>query len=830
MILRKIILTVFLFCSTIFLSAKDFLWYHGGRVGYRIQEDYSPVVGKALELFSADMQAVTGHSAHEKNDGKVIIFQLDRLNDKEFASLEKLRVPYLKFITKADAFWIGIRHDKLVVAGSNGRGTAYGILELSRMAGVSPWIWWGDVVPQRKSRIAVASDFETLQFPSVTYRGVFINDEDWSARDWAHQKTDIGQKKGVMGPKFYHRLFELLLRLRANMLWPAMHEGTTPFFMVKGNKEVADSFDICIGSSHCEPMLRNNVGEWNKKQRGAYNYMTNRRHVQDYWAERLAETASMDAIYTLGMRGIHDGHMQGVHTMPEKVRGLQVVLDDQRKLLKKHVNTDLTKIPQVFIPYKEVLEIYENGLNVPDDVTLMWCDDNYGYLTRLSNSVEQLRQGGGGVYYHLSYWGQPHDYLWLSTTQPGLLYNEMRTAYDHNSRRLWIANVHDPKVAAYQLSLFMDMAWNINAVSSETVRQHLKNWYAQQFGEAVAKHLIGPMTEFYRLCGIRKPEFMGWNRVELDKNKYPQGISPVQDTEFSAIDFGNELERYLADYERVKQQVSRAEELVRPELKDAFFAAVKYPVRCAAAMATKQLQAQEARNLARVGNFHNDPDALTAAVRSLKAYEEIIELTDYYNNRMSGGKWKGSMSMAPRDLPVFGKPSLPGQPTEKERKQYDKPVGFSTKINPDGCVVTNACNYVKATGVRPIEMLGHSMKAVALEPGGKLTYRFYASDGDAVLYTALIPTQPNDGGDLRYAVSLDGKPAFVYSLKEPFRSERWKTNVLRGQAVRSEKVHLTAGTHTLEIMAIDNHIIVDQWMIDYDRERQFYLFPIGSAL
>ena len=186
---------------------------------------------------------------------------------------------------------------------------------------------------------------------------------------------------------------------------------------------------------------------------------------------------------------------QGVKTMEEKTRGLQSVINEQRKLLASKIGKNIKEIPQVFIPYKEVLEIYENGLYVPDDVMLMWCDDNYGYMTRLSDEAQQKRSGGGGVYYHLSYWGRPHDYLWLTTTQPGLIYNEMKTAYDHNAKRLWIANVHDPKVAAYDLSLFLDMAWNINCVKHDNIQQHLCKWLQEQFGEVEGKLLLPSMVE-----------------------------------------------------------------------------------------------------------------------------------------------------------------------------------------------------------------------------------------------------------------------------------------------------------------------------------------------
>ena len=245
-------------------------------------------------------------------------------------------------------------------------------------------------MPEKKERLVIASDFATEQQPSVEYRGIFINDEDWSLRRWS---------KDNMGPQTYKRLFQLLLCLRANTIWPAMHPGTPGFFTVKGNKEMADSCGILIGTSHCEPLLRNNVAEWDVKERGAYNYITNREQVQRYWTERLQEVKGSEEFFTIGMRGIHDGSMEGVKTREEKLEGLQLVIDDQRELIRKYYHPDVTQVPQVFIPYKEVLEIMESGLKVPDDVTLMWCDDNYGYMTRLSDDSQQQRSGGGGVYY-----------------------------------------------------------------------------------------------------------------------------------------------------------------------------------------------------------------------------------------------------------------------------------------------------------------------------------------------------------------------------------------------------------------------------------------------
>ena len=442
--------------TTLTSRAADVVWYDGTRpVSYVVEGKSAPVVGIALDMFSSDMAQVTGQSAIAAKDATIRIVELDKSSASAQKKLRKMGIPVDSLLKAMDAFFVAPIEGHIWVVGNNGRGTAYGLLELSRMAGVSPWVWWGDVRPFSRSRLVMHDGYCTLQAPSVQYRGIFINDEDWTLRNWSSKTFEPTGEVGI-GPKTYKEIFKLLLRLRANALWPAMHEGGTGFFTVKGNKEVADSCGILIGTSHCEPLLRNNVAEWDVKQRGPYNYITNREEVKRYWAERLQEVRGSEELFTIGMRGIHDGSMEGVKTKEEKLNGLQQVIDDQRELLRRYYNNKVETVPQVFIPYKEVLEIYESGLRVPDDVTLMWCDDNYGYLTRLPDAEQQKRSGGGGIYYHLSYWGRPHDHLWLTTTQPGLICSEMKAAYDHNCRKWRIADAEDPSGAGTEFGRVLD--------------------------------------------------------------------------------------------------------------------------------------------------------------------------------------------------------------------------------------------------------------------------------------------------------------------------------------------------------------------------------------
>ncbi len=836
--MRRILLILALL-SACTVHADDFVWFDGSRaVSYSVPRSTTPVVAVALELFKGDLRQVTGLEpvAAPASQATVRIIELGKASAGVRNALKKAGVPVAELAGKPDAFYVAVSGGQLWVVGSNGRGTAYGLLELSRMAGVSPWVWWGDVVPQRREKLTAASDFRTLQSPSVAYRGIFLNDEDWALQPWSWQTFEPAER-GRIGAKTYREIFRLLLRLRANTLWPAMHDSTTPFYFVEGAKEAADSCGIVIGTSHCEPLLRNNVGEWDAQRRGPYNYITNRDSVLAYWGERLNEVRHSENLFTIGMRGIHDSSMEGVSTLDEKTDALQRVIGDQRRLLEKQIGRPAERIPQVFLPYKEVLDILDNGLDVPDDVTLMWCDDNYGYLTRLSDSVQQRRSGGAGVYYHLSYWGRPHDYLWLTTTQPGLIYNEMRQAYDHHARRVWIANVHDVKAAAYDLELFLDMAWNIDAIRPDGLTGHLGRWLCRQFGDAAGRRLLPAMQEFYRLCGIRKPEHMGWTQVELDRSRYPRGRSQVIDTEFSFKEFGSEADRYMEQFEAIRRQVAEAERYVDPARRDAFFAAVKYPVEAAAAMSVKMLEAQRARSYA-LGQadaslWNRDTALYAAAAKSLRAYRQIRTLTDYYNDTMSGGKWRRLMCAAPRDLYVFFPPTLPVGLTDDEVARWagDAPRPDAHPLTVDRCIARNACDWTTASeGVHTVQMLGHSMRATVLPEGAEVVYAFDSAwEGDAVLRTAVIPTQPNDRGDIRFAIRIDDGEEHMFSFREKGRTDTWKLNVLRGQAVKTLPVALTKGRHTLTVRALDPHVVLDQWMIDFRPDRKHYVFPVAPA-
>lgn len=834
--MNKITLTGILLSVTSWFipEATAVTWFDGlSPVSIGKNTSLSLVAETSIDMFASDMEAVTGQSAKmiHPTKARIVLTQLDRASKSQRLKLTQTGVPVERLDTLIDGFNIKVDGDRILVTGSNGRGTAYGLLELSREAGVSPWIWWGDVLPKQQQSLTLPDDYNVTQGASVELRGIFINDEDWSLRPWSSMTFEPNES-GTIGPRTYKEIFKLLMRLRANAIWPAMHKGTTAFFKNPVNKLVADSCGISVGTSHCEPLLRNNVDEWNVNERGPFNYITNRQAVQEYWTERLREVKGSEGgnMFTIGMRGIHDGSMEGVKTKEDKFAALQQVIDDQQQLLADYIGAP-DKQMQVFVPYKEVLQLYDMGLKIPATATLMWCDDNYGYITRLSTPEEQQRPGGGGVYYHLSYWGRPHDYLWLTTTQPGLIYNEMKNAYDHNVRKLWIANVHDPKVAAYDLELFLDLAWNIDKVEPENLGQHLSNWLTTNFGADVSQKIYPAMRKFYNLTGKRRPEFMGWNQVELDKKLYYRGLSPVADTEFSFTEFGGEADRYMREFIEIANTVEEAGQSIEPSLRDAYFAAILYPVLSASNNAIKMLEAQRARSFASGGATDDidNPKLYLASARSQAAYHNIRALTETYNEKMSGGKWRRSMNMRPRDLPAGYAPVLPLMLTEDEISEWL--VKDSSRedcdLDTDGAIAFNAYDFSDISGgYHVIDLLGHSNCAVELGKSSSVTYSFVIDEdlSESILTVAMIPTHTND--KMRYNVSIDGGEPIEFNLKEPFRSERWKINVLRGQARRSINLpKLEKGTHRITITAVDSHIVVDQICIDPKINRKYYLIP-----
>lgn len=613
------------------------------------------VVKKAADMLSQDIERVTGtrpavlHTLGQASGDVIIIGSLghspmvEALTAGAQIDADAIAGQWERYGCRVLEHPLPGIDTALVVYGSDPRGTAYGVLELSEKIGVSPWVWWADVVPARRERIVLKNMDYVSPSPSVKYRGIFLNDEDWGLQPWAAKTFE--PQTGDIGPKTYARIFELLLRLKANLIWPAMHHCTKAFYHYPENRKVADDYAIVVGSSHCEQMLCNNVDEWDSRRYGAYNYGINRQSVCDYWKRRAHESRSYENIYTIGMRGIHDSGMVGVGAMSEKVSIMDRIIADQREIIRSVINPDATKVPQVFTPYKEVLDIYDAGLKLPDDVTIVWPDDNYGYIRRLNNPEEMQRSGGGGVYYHLSYWGRPHDYLWLSTTHPALIREEMIKARQLKSDTLWVFNVGDIKPAEHNLSLCLAMAWSSEDFSQcGSERTHLRQWSRSIFGEQAGAVIAEMLWQYYDLAFERRPEFMGWSQVEPRRQ-----VKPTQYRHFFNND---EAQQRLDRYRALIKQAESLKSNIPSRLQEAYFQLVYYPVICAAAMNQKVLYQEKAVLYAQ----QLRASATDYAIWAQQAYDRIVAETEYYNQQIGQGKWRYMMCMAPRDLAVFQRP------------------------------------------------------------------------------------------------------------------------------------------------------------------------------
>ena len=603
------------------------------------------VVKRAAELFAADVEAVTGRRPQVTSatgetgpavivgtvGGSALIRRLSEAGKIDTAPLEGAWERYL-IQTVANPL-PGIRK-ALVIAGSDRRGAAYGLFTLSELIGVSPWYWWADVPVKKHAALHVDAPPTYSQTPSVRYRGIFLNDEDWGLTPWASQTFE--PERGNIGPRTYAKVCELLLRLKANYLAPAMHPVSTSFNQIPENKLVADTFAIVMGSTHCEPLLLNTASEWDTKTMGPWNYDKNKEGINRVLTQRVRENSPYENVYTLALRGLHDGAMSTTLPMHEKVRMLQQALLDQRRILAENIDRPVETVPQAFTPYKEVLEIYSNGLELPDDITIVWPDDNYGYMKRLSGVREQRRTGRSGVYYHVSYLGVPHSYLWFSTTPPSLMYEELRKAYDTTADRLWLVNCGDLKGSEMQVSLFLDMAWDIGRFTADNVVSYPARWLAGIFGEAYYDRLEAKTREHLRQSIPRKPEYIGWG---YHWNRFDHNCEQLTDTDFSFTNY-DEAQRRLEAY---RQLGARAEALLHEigdEARPAFYQLVYYPLRGAELMNRMTLGGQRNRWYARQGR------AATNAVRDevQRCYDSLQVITRGYNSLL-GGKWNHMMSM-----------------------------------------------------------------------------------------------------------------------------------------------------------------------------------------
>lgn len=618
-------------------SAQGLTLISGGRVA-QIQTDPQDhaVVGLAAGLLRADLQRVLGRSPKPSKSGRADIIigtlerspLLQRLVAEHAIKTEALRDCFecyqFSFIATPGA------RPTLLIIGADRRGAAYGAVELSRAIGVSPWAWWADAAPLRRPALFLARQDQFFKSPSVKYRGIFLNDEDWGLLPWAAYTFD--KASGNLGPKTYAKVFELMLRLRANVLWPAMHEVSRPFNADPANARLADHWAIVMGSSHAEPMLRNNVSEWRGRSTD-FNFATHADDVRSYWRDRLISNAGFENLYTLGMRGIHDSGIVGASSLAGKQALLNQVIDVQTGLLRQHVGAPET-LAKIFVPYKEVLEAYEAGLALPPQTTIVWPDDNFGHIRRFPTAAERAR-GGGGVYYHLSYLGAPLSYLWLATTPPDLLRSELVRAHELGAKDFWVFNVGDIKPAELNISQALDLAWDFERHRDQSQRAFLQSFAAAHFGAQPAPEIAAALDDYFQLNRERRPEHLQY----FLPREAPR-LSGLSESELMAKI--NRADALIAKTQALTGQIAAPQ-------RDAFFELVAYPA-LASALAHQRFALIELQTKTFWKNHHLGRQF---GNRALQADARIKALTRHYNEQTAGGKWRHMMAEEPADN-VFG--------------------------------------------------------------------------------------------------------------------------------------------------------------------------------
>ncbi len=500
--------------------------------------------------------------------------------------------------------WPGVDR-ALVVAGSDPRGTIFGIYDVSERIGVSPWYWWADVPVRRSGSLHVAPGRWVRREPVVKYRGIFINDEAPALSGWTREKF------GGFNSKFYAHVFELLLRLRANFLWPAMW-GNAIADDDPASPALANEYGIVLGTSHHEPMTRAHV-EWARYGKGPWNYATNAETLRAFWAEGLKRVGGFENVVTLGMRGDGDEPM----SREANVALLERIVADQRGMLAQDARW--RSAPQVWALYKEVQEYYEKGMRVPDDVTLLWCDDNWGNIRRLPTPEERARPGGAGVYYHFDYVGGPRSYKWINTYPIPKIGEQMHLAWRYGATRLWIANVGDIKPMELPISFFLEYAWDPSAWPVERLHEYPGAWAGRLFGPERASAIGELLAGYTRLNGRRKPEM-------LEPNTY------------SLVNY-DEAERLVREYEELRARAEAMHAALHSEPRAAFFQLVLHPIKASAILHSMYAAVGRNRLYATQGRATTSEPARLA--RDLFRQDE--ELTREYNERLSNGKWSHLM-------------------------------------------------------------------------------------------------------------------------------------------------------------------------------------------
>ncbi len=714
--------------------------------------------------------------------------------------------------------------EALVVAGSDRRGTVYGIYELSEQIGVSPWYDWADAPVARHADVSIERGRYTAGEPAVEYRGIFLNDEAPCLTGWVKNTygTDYGNHE------FYARVFELILRLRGNFMWPAMWSWSF-YADDPENSATADAMGVVMGTSHHEPMARNHQ-EWarNRRKYGKWNYATNSKVIDEFFREGIRRAKDTEDIITIGMRG------DGDEAMSEEadVALLEKVIKNQRRIIAKETGRKADKTPQVWALYKEVLDYYDKGLRVPDDVIMLVCDDNWGNVRRLPDENERRHPGGWGMYYHVDYVGAPRNSKWLNVTPIQGMWEQLRLTYDYGVDRLWVLNVGDLKPMEYPITLFLDMAWNPKQYEAGNFMEHTLEFCREIFGDEHADEAARILNLYSKYNGRVTPEMLDARTYNVDNGEW---------------------RRVADEYARLEAEALR-QYLALPEShRDAYFELILYPVQAMSNLYEMYYAQAMNHKLHAAG----DPVANEWADRAERCFRRDSELSDTYNNKLAGGKWRGMMTQKHigyrnwnDDFPAARCPEL-RRVADRSRTSG----GYVSHVR-KGVAVIEAEHFSKAVPAALAEWtvvpdMGRTLSGVALMPydvpvdGGSLTYSISAPDAvgvDSVDVRVVVKSTLdflNAGGHC-YEVELDGsapvevnfnsdlneEPANIYTVFYPTVARRVVEKVVR--------MPLGAGTlHALTLRPMAPGIVFEKIIVDFGGYEPSYLFmdetPYGKT-
>lgn len=682
----------------------------------------------------------------------------------------------------------------LVLAGSDKRGTIYAMLNLSREMGVSPWYWWADVPVEKKNALYVKAGRFVTASPKVKYRGIFLNDEEPALGNWVRDKF------GGFNHQFYEKVFELILRQRGNFHWSAMW-GKAFFDDDPENGPLADKLGIVMSTSHHEPMGRAQA-EWHRYGSGPWDYNKNADELKDFWRKGMERNKDYETVVTIAMRGDGDEAMEE----GTNVALLEKIVKDQRKIIREVTGKKPEETPQVWALYKEVQDYYDNGMRVPDDVTLLLCDDNWGNVRKLPDINAPERKGGYGMYYHVDYVGGPRSYKWINVSQIQRIWEQMNLTYSHGVDRIWVLNVGDLKPMEYPISFFMDMAWDPTAFNAGNLYQYIVDWSAEQFGEKYAEEAARILNLYTKYNHRVTPELLNARTFSLENY--------------------NEFERVRNDYRDLTLDALRLYNFIPNEYKDAFDQLVLFPTNATSNLYEMYYAVAKNHQLAEA----NDIEANYWADVAKQCFDRDSLFTEHYNQQIADGKWNHQMDQIRIGYRSWAEPRRRIMP-KVVRLEVPEIDGSELAFQEaDGYVSIEAANYQLAKGTDKIHWeviphLGKTESGITTFPQNEYpestdsVYLEYAvkfeSAGEFdvnVMLSTTLNFNANKG--LRYAISVDGGEEQIVNTNGAYRGELGKWQAVRINETITQHSIQNAGLHRLRIRMLEPGIVLQKILID----------------